>query len=158
MAKEMNQPQSVFSRKNTGQNLTELALVCGLVILTSVFALTQSGTQISGIFNKVDNGMKTALINPNQTGNESTGSLGVRHAIDATGVNGGAIDGPNADSNNNWSSLHGIPKDRNSSGKTGSEKTSNPTPTSQMPVQEWTHFDVTGARGMEASKDMPASP
>jgi hypothetical protein len=86
-----------FSRqKATGQNLTELGLVCGLVILTCVLALTQSGTQISGIFNKVDNGMKTALVNQNST--ESTGTMGTL-----------TPDGEAGASPNDWSELHGIP-------------------------------------------------
>lgn len=107
MKTTVNPKKPVFTYKHAGQNLTELGLVCGLVILTCVLAITQSGAQISGIFNKVDNGMKTALVNQSSN-TESTGTMGTL-----------APDPESGEPGNNWSDLHGIPRDRDRLGGTG---------------------------------------
>lgn len=42
-----------FVREEEGQDLIEYALLAGLIALVCVVAITNAGTKVSGLFNKV---------------------------------------------------------------------------------------------------------
>ena len=44
-----------FVREDEGQDLIEYALLAGLIALVCVVAITNAGTKVSGLFNKVQN-------------------------------------------------------------------------------------------------------
>ena len=87
-------------KKAPGQNIAEMGLVCGLVFLSSLVAISQGGSQIQQIFGHVSTSMTSALVSQgqqNQNGNSSNT------------VSAGNDGHNNHNGSNNWSELHGIP-------------------------------------------------
>lgn len=72
------------SKRELGQNLAEVGLVCGLVIIVTIGTITQGGNTVNAIFSNINGNMRGALTQVSQNTTDVTGSTGTVTGMEVT--------------------------------------------------------------------------